>query len=42
MDTSSITGVLDTVQTTVTAVGAIVAGAIGFFLIAKVVKWVRK
>jgi hypothetical protein len=42
MDTTAVTDVLTTVQTTIGTVGTIVAGAVGFFLIVKVVKWIRK
>jgi hypothetical protein len=42
MDTTSITAILTTVSTTIGTVGGIIASAVGFFMIVKVVKWIRK
>jgi hypothetical protein len=42
MDTTSILSILTTVDTTMGTVGGLIAGAVGFFLIVKVVKWIRK
>ena len=34
--------IVSTAQTTFNAVGALVAAAVGFFIIVKIVKWIRK
>ena len=35
-------GIVTTAQNTFYSVGAVVAAAVGFFLIVKIVKWIRK
>ena len=34
--------IVTTAQTTFNSVGAVVAAAVGFFIVVKIVKWVRK